>query len=83
MKHGILSTYTNGGCRCDRCRKAMSTYSRERYARLKKEATPAPVKRPRRVRGSVAVRSKIAEQCMEYVRVSHPRVYARIVEEML
>jgi hypothetical protein len=30
MVHGSASTYTNKGCRCDDCRKAMRDYARRR-----------------------------------------------------
>lgn len=34
-KHGTLTAYTNHGCRCDECRKAMRVYNRQRRARLR------------------------------------------------
>jgi hypothetical protein len=32
--HGVLSTYTTHGCRCDECRAAMAAYQRQHRAAL-------------------------------------------------
>lgn len=53
-RHGLLSTYTNWGCRCDRCRSAKSSYNRVDMAKKRRvlaklgyNVTPRPRSAPR------------------------------------
>lgn len=40
--HGTISSYTNGRCRCDDCRRAMRTYTAARRARFKNDPSRIP-----------------------------------------
>lgn len=39
IKHGTYNAYTNGGCRCDQCRKAASEYMRQYRSTAKGKQT--------------------------------------------
>lgn len=56
LNHGTRSAYSYSGCRCELCKEANRTYSRER-PRRRIRIEPAGCKRVRTLSGEVLVRA--------------------------
>lgn len=57
MRHGVYSTYTNKGCRCDLCKGAAADYARE----LKDRKTQGDEVRLRRQKSKHGTWSRYSE----------------------
>ena len=45
-RHGTVTSYSNGGCRCDDCRQANADYRRQRRAEMTPASEPARLFEP-------------------------------------
>jgi hypothetical protein len=57
-RHGIYSTYTNGGCRCRPCTDAMRRYRADRTARIRRDGLP-----PYAVHGTLHTYANLGCRC--------------------
>lgn len=71
IKHGYYATYSNHGCRCNRCKEAHAAW--HRMYRQSDSGRERTVKANRKSR-------RIQQKAADFLRSNYPEHYAKIVE---